>query len=154
MSLHIYFNGIDSLPTLPILSNVDAGFNAIALVRCKYTEDIIKSIELGSYKDENSFIDRFGNKLDAVYLSIGTKAALLLYYESGSIVSGIEIGRNALTEIIKNCSCGYLLLPASNYYVEREIVDITIDVVCKGIHFTSLDEFSKYMMEDAPYDRV
>lgn len=62
------------------------------------------------------------------------------------------MGCEALTEVVKHCTQGTLLLPASNYYVECEVDDVAIDVTCKGRHYTSLHEFSEYMMEDAPYD--
>ena len=85
-------------------------------------------------------------------LSTGTKTALLLYHCPDMIISGIELSRNALTEIVRHCNCGRLLLPARNHYVAGKIGDSKIDVECRGRHYTPLNTFAGYMMEDAPHD--
>lgn len=152
MSLSIYFEGLDTLPDLPVERDAEVLFKRVRLTGCDYDRSIISGIELGSYLDEFRFTDRFGVALYKKSMSTGTKAALSLYHFPDVIVSGAELGYNALTETIKFCKNGHLLLAASNFYIEGEIDDWEIDVVCKGRKYTSLNEFAKYLMEVAPYD--
>lgn len=152
MSLHIYFDGVDTLPNMRIEHDVVRLFTKIAITGCAYDKAVIKNIELGEYKDGLFFIDRFNSLVRIDCLSTGTKAALSLYHCPDVIISGIEIGGNALAEIIRYCNCGNLLLKACNYYVRGKIGDVKIDVIVHGRHYTSLNEFAVYMMEDAPYD--
>lgn len=152
MALTIYFEGVDSLPNLPIIRDVVKLFAKVRIDGCAYDRTILKRIEQGSYRDELFFTDRFDSKVRIDCLSTGTKAALSLYHCPDMIISGIELGNNALTEIVIYCNCGRLLLPAHNYYVAGKIGDRIIDVECRGRHYTSLNTFAEYMMEDAPYD--
>jgi len=150
MSLNIYFEGVDKLPDIPIERDVEVLFMTIHMDGCEYDKAMLQNIEKGQYVDDMCFADRFGRILWRQYLSTGTKAALCLYHAPDVLIWGGEIGRNALAEMIKYCPHGNLLLLNTNYYVECELEDVTIDVICKGRHYTSLDEFSEYMMEDAP----
>lgn len=153
MSLQIYFEGMDVLPDMPIERDVEGLFTKIRLDGCEYDKAILEELEKGQYVDNLHFIDRFGITLPRNCLSTGTKAALALYHSSDVMVWGLEIAHNALAEIVKHCTKGVLLLPASNYYVACEIDDRVIDVVCKGKKYTSMHEFAEFMMEDAPYER-
>lgn len=153
MSLHIYFEGVDKLPDLKVVRNVEMLFKSITLDGCDYDKQILSEIEQGQYVNDAEFIDRFGRTFVRDYLSTGTKAALILYhYPDSVLLSGVEIGRNALASIVRWCKRGNLLLEDSNYYLECEDDDYQIDVVCKGKHYSSFDAFSEYMMEDAPDD--
>ena len=153
MSLQIYFEGMDALPDMPIERDVEAIFTTVRLDGSEYDKAILKEVEKGQYVDNLHFIDRFGITLPRDCLSTGTKAALALYHMPDVMVWGVEISHDALAEIVKHCTQGALLLPASNYYVECKIDDVEIDVVCKGRNYTSMHEFAEYMMEDAPYEQ-
>lgn len=150
MSLTIYFDGVSQLPNLPVEKDVEILFMTFKLSGCDYDRRILSAIEQSSYKDELFFVDRFGSTLRVDCLSTGSKTALSLYHRRDVVVSGVELGMNVLTETVKYCSVGSLLLPARNYYIECELEDVAVDVMCGGRHFTSLDEFSDYMMEEAP----
>lgn len=152
MSLQIYFEGVDELPDLPIERDVEVLFMTVRLDGSEYDKAILREVEKGQYVDNSKFINKFGCTLSRELLSTGTKAALAVYHTPDVMVWGVEVSCDALAEIVKNCTVGHLLLPASNYYVACEIEDVPIDVVCKGRHYTSLDEFSEYMMEYAPYE--
>ncbi len=152
MSLNIYFDGLDSLPDMPIKRDVEVLFMTVRLDGSEYDKAVLQCIEEGQYIDNGNFLDRFGCTLPRNFLSTGTKTALALYHLPDVIISGVELGSNALAEIIKHCNCGHLLLPAHNYYVAGKIGDRKIDVECRGRHYTSLNMFAEYMMEDAPYD--
>lgn len=153
MSLHIYFEGIDELPNLPIVRDVESLFRRVQLDGCDYDIKILDEIECGKYFDNGRFTDRFGCTLYRDYLSTGSKAALAIYHHPDNvIVSGVEIGRNALASIVRWCRHGHLLLEDSTYYLECLSEDYQIDVICKGKHYSSFDDFSAYMIEDAPYD--
>lgn len=151
MSLHIYFEGVDELPAMPIERDVEVAFMRVKLDGCEYDQTILVEVEEGQYVDNFNFIDRFCCALPRDCLSTGTKAALALYHMPDVMIWGVEMSREALAEIVKHCTKGTLLLPASNCYVECELDDVEIDVVCKGKHYTSMHEFAEYMMEDAPY---
>lgn len=152
MSLHIYFEGVDELPDLPIERDIDTFFMRIKLDGSDYDRKMLLDIERGQYVDNMSFIDRFGFTLRRECLSAGTKGALAIYHSPDTLLYGVEIGRNALTSIVRWCKHGNLLLEAHGYYISCELDDMEIDVICKGRHFTSLDEFAVYMLEEAPYD--
>lgn len=152
MSLQIYFEGIDALPSHEVERDVETFFKTIRLDGCEYDKAIISEVEHGKFLSNEKFVDRFGVVLRRECLSTGTKIALSLYHAPDSVIWGIEMGRNGLAAVVKHCRVGLLLLEASNYYVECDIDDVPVDVICKGKHYTSLDKFAEYMMEDAPYD--
>ena len=152
MSLNIYFEGKNSLPDMPIERDVETLFMTVRLDGCEYDQAILREVEKGQYVDNSQFIDRFGRTLPREFLSTGTKGALAVWHRPDVMVWGAELSCIALTEIAKNCTRGTLLLPTVNYYIECELDDVEIDVTCWGKHYTSLDEFSEYMMEEAPYD--
>ena len=152
MSLNIYFDGQNTLPHLPIERDVESLFMTVHLDGCAYDQAILREVEKGQYVDDLQFIDRFGRTLPRACLSTGTKGALAVYHRTDVLVWGGELNCEAMTEIAKNCTRGALLLPAMNYYIEGKLDDVEIDVICWGRHYTSLDEFCEYMMEEAPYD--
>lgn len=152
MSLHIYFVGDDNIPDLPVKKNIESWFASVVLDGCSYDKEVLKSIEKGTFVDNTDFLDRFGRTLSCELLSTGTKGVLLVYHSTDSIIYGVELGRNALLELVKRCDRGHLLLPAKNYYLECTRQDRQVDVVCKGVHFSSLNALAEYMMEDAPYE--
>ncbi|MCI8398845.1 MAG: hypothetical protein HFF86_10265 [Oscillibacter sp.] len=152
MPLHIYFEGKNSLPDMPIERDIEALFMEVRLDGCEYDQTILREVEKGQYLDHLQFIDRFGRTLPRGFLSTGTKGALALWHRTDVIVWGAEINYEAMREIVKNCTRGALLLPADNYYIECKLEDAEIDVVCWGKHYTSMHEFAEYMIEVAPYE--
>lgn len=152
MSLHIYFRGVDELPQLEIKEDIVAWFYYITLDGCDYDKRILESIEQGKYLDSKDFLDRYGRTLPVGFLSSGSKCALLVYHNPVAIINGVEMGRNALRELITHCNRGHVVLPAQNFGMSVSMDDSVIDVICKGKHFTSLHEIAEYLMEDAPYE--
>lgn len=152
MSLNIYFRGVDELPQLEIKEDIVAWFHYVVLDGCVYDRQILKNVECGKYLDNKNFEDRYGRVLPRNLMSSGSKGALLVYHSSDSIVNGVELGRNALCELVTHCSRGHVLLPAQNFGLSVSRFDSTIDVICKGRHYTSLHELAEYLVEDAPYE--
>lgn len=150
MSLNIYFDGIDVPIGVRFEKDAEAVFDDIVLDGDDYDEQILSSIDRGRYNDFSHFIDRFGDKRSIDCLSIGSKVALSLYHAPDVLIWGGEVGCNALTEIVMNCGSGMLVLPARRHCVLRRITEVSIDVKCRGRHYVSLDEFSRYLMEAAP----
>ena len=150
MSLHIYFDGVDKLPDLPVKRDAVRAFRQFELTGCEYDRVVLSDIECGEYRDDTFFTDRFGSKVRLDDMSTGSKVALALYHITDAVINGEELGSNALTEIVMHCRFCHLLLPASSHYVAGKLEDMEIDVVCKGKSYTSLNEFAEYMMEDAP----
>lgn len=154
MSLHIYFDKGESLPDLPFKSNVETLFMTVQLDGCEYDKKILKYIEEGEYFSNIKFVDRFGCLLMRDYLSTGSKAALCLYHLPDVLISGVEMGCNAIAEVARHCDRGNLVLPSGGCYIECDLEDEQIDIICRGKHYTSLYKFADYMMEVAPYDSV
>lgn len=145
MSLNIYIKGIDSIPSDSVEMDIDILFSSIRLDGCDYDRHIISVIDGGEYVSNLKFKDRFGDLIKREYLSTGSKAALILYHAPDVILFGVEIGFNALTEIVKKCTVGNLLLENSTYYIEDELEPTPIDVNHRGRHFSFLSEFSEYI---------
>lgn len=152
MSLNIYFRGVDKLPQFKIMEDVNGLFNYIQLDGCDYDRCILENIDKVKYLDSRTFEDRFGRLLRRAYISTGSKCALMVYHNPDSIINGVEMGRNALKELIIHCDRGNVLLSAQNFGFSVSLDDIVIDVMCKGKHYTSLRELAEYLMEDAPYE--
>lgn len=152
MSLNIYFRGVDELPQLEIKEDAVAWFYYITLDGCAFDRQVIEGVEKGKYLDSRNFVDRFGRTLPIDFLSTGTQCALLVYHDPNSIINGIEMGRNALSELVTHCTQGHVLLPAQNFGCSVSRFDSVIDVMCKGRHYTSLHKLIEYLMEDAPYE--
>lgn len=152
MSLHIYFKGVDELPQLDVKKDVNGWFNYIQLDGCDYDRHILETIDKVKYLDSRTFEDRFGRLLRRAYISTGSKCALMVYHNPDIIINGVEMGRNVLKELIIHCDRGNVLLPAQNFGLSVSLDDVEIDVVCKGKHYTSLQELAVYLMEDAPYE--
>lgn len=152
MSLTIYFDGVGPQPNGEVQMDAEAFFTKVRLDGGTYDKAILRDIEKATFVNNMEYIDRFGRTLPRKFLSTGTKIALALYHQPWVVLNGAELGANALAAIVKHCSCGYLFMPAINYHVPCDFEDSAIDVVCHGKNYTSLEEFSEYMMEDAPYD--
>lgn len=152
MSLNIYFRGVDKLPSLEIKEDVVAWFCYIQLDGCDFDRRIIENIEKGKYLDSRNFEDRFGRVLPRNLMSTGSKCALLVYHNPDCVINGVEMGRNALAELITHSNRGNVVLPAQNFGCSVSRFDSVIDVMCKGKHYTSLHELVRYLMEDAPYE--
>ena len=69
MSLHIYFEGVDTLPSEEVERDVDTFFRGVHLDGCLYDREMLSVIELAKYVDNESFVDRFGKTLGRDYLS-------------------------------------------------------------------------------------
>lgn len=152
MSLKIYFEGVDAIPDCTFEKDVEFLFRSIKLDGCEYDKKVIESIEKGKYLNDACFIDRFGCTISNTCLSTGTKAALSLYHCPDVLVWGGEMKSSVLTEVVKHCSQGMLLLPDARYAIFCGLEDIAIDVECKGRLYKSLDNFADYITESAPYD--
>lgn len=152
MSLSIYFDGVDTLPDMKLLEDVNAWFYYISIDGCSYDKLILRDIEQGEYLSNSEFLDRFGRPLPRNFMSTGSKCALLVYHSDNALVNGAELWRNALKELLEHCDRGNLLLPAKNFGISCDSKDTVVDIVCKGRHYTSLYEFAEYLMEDAPYE--
>ena len=121
MSLNVYLSGVDSLDNLSIERDVEYLFKMVTLDGCEYDKKILSVVEKGLYLDNLYFIDRFGSKLSRKYISTGSKAALVLYHMPDVVVWGGEVGCDALTEIVKFCSRGALLMEASHSCIFGEV---------------------------------
>lgn len=138
------------MPELKIVENVEAIFATTRLTGCKYDKDMVELIEQGEYLDHTRYKDRFGCTLYFSDASTGLKVALAVYHNPQVIVNGVEIGMEAFYHVVTHCKEGYILFPAETRAVVCEAEDEEIDVVCKRRRFTSLHEFSEYMIYEAP----
>lgn len=132
MSLQVYIDGADSITGLSVCYDVEYLFRSVKLTGCDYDKVIIKSIEKGSYLDCMYYTDRFDSKLSLAHMSTGSKAALSVYHNSNVVVWCGEVGCNALTEIIKNCNVGSVLLPWESSCIFGCLDDYKIDVNRRG----------------------
>lgn len=151
MSLNIYFEGVDTLPNDVVVErDVEHLFGSIVLDGSANDQLFIQAIEQGKYLDDTRFVDRFGTTLYLDCLSTGAKAALSLYHRPDVIIWCGEIGCNALTQMVKYCTNGAILVHADCHFVYGLVEDVTIDVEARGRRYTLLNDLAKYMMEEAP----
>ena len=146
--LNIFFQGID-VPVGDIEPDVEKLFMQTKDQYDDIDKAFIKEIDKATYLDNTKFIDRFGVALYIENLSTGCKAAIAVHHNPGKIVSCLEVGYNALASIIKHCKSGNVILYPYNQYIEVE-QDMPVDVMCRGHHFTSLNDISEYFYNDAP----
>lgn len=154
MSLEILFYGQQELGDNFEFDAEDL-FMRTRLTGCEYDREVIKRLEQGEYLDNGGFIDRFGYKLPRMFLSTGAQILLSVYHNPDKIVNGVELGHNALYRLVQLCKVGHVLLTPEPAHISCvDEVEPEIDVVCRGVRYTDIFEFGRYMMEDAPYDGV
>lgn len=145
--LNIFIDKVNDTDRL--VQDVEKQFDMIKLLGTELDKEIISCIEHGEYYDKNSFIDRFGNKLDISELSTGCKAALCVVNCPHFIINLIECGLNARDIIINLCKEGNILL----YDNGITIVDYSdgIDVKVDNYNITSIDRLNFYLFSERPF---
>ncbi|MBR5484908.1 MAG: DUF4869 domain-containing protein [Oscillospiraceae bacterium] len=113
----------------------------------KLNRQLLKEIEKAEYCDSHSFIDRFGNKLNLMYLSTGCKAALLVAAFPDIEIDIDECGYNARDSIIRHIKNGNIIMsePLMELsFDEEDPIDNDISVQVDGYVFTTMEELCKY----------
>ena len=145
MSLEIF---IDEAPKdRELVRDVRLQFAQIKIAPTAATKRLIKEIDQGEYYDNCAFLDRFGVKVYYMGLSEGCKAALCAEYCPDKVIDTIEIGVNAVNEIILALKEGAILL---HMPTALGLGTESIDVLCCGYHFINGDDLNHYLMDDYP----
>ncbi|MEG2382528.1 MAG: hypothetical protein RSB39_03000 [Oscillospiraceae bacterium] len=144
--LTILVEGVDPIPD-GMDKDIERVFSKTHLAGDAIEQSLIQDIERGEYLDEYSFIDCMGLTLDKEYLSTGCKAAICVHRHPDVPLCCIEAGDNALEAIITHCTDGLIYIPNRRLcFVFDASTDINI--MYKGQHYSSLDEFENYMQNE------
>lgn len=81
---------------MPFIFDVDSAFQSISITGSDFQKMVIKEIDGGSYCNNRTFVDRFGDQLKYENLSTGSKALILLDIKKDTIINFTECGDNAL----------------------------------------------------------
>lgn len=77
-------------------------------------------------------------------MSTGCRAALAVYHSPSVPVSFAEVGDNAVSELIKWCKEGTIVVH-NRPYSFCKVGSTDIDVLYRGYHFTDFEEFAQYV---------
>lgn len=148
--LKVLVAGIDPIPENAIM-NAEQAFAMSAIRGDAVDRTLIKMIEKGEYLSPYEFIDRFGYKLSTLYMSTGCQAALAVHNRPDLVISCIEAGDNALSEIIKYCGSGTIIIP-NRQFAFCTVGKDDIDVLYRGHRYTSFNRFAYYMYDEWPHE--
>ncbi len=83
------------------INDVDRYFPLIGIRNNDISRLVIEKLEGGYYLSEDSYIDRYGYKLNMLDLSTGSKT-LLIVANTDNVVNGCEIGQNAFELLVQS----------------------------------------------------
>lgn len=146
--LKILVSGIDPIPEDAIM-DAEKAFAMSSVRGDEIDRLLIKTIEKGEYLNPYEFIDRFGYKLSTLYMSTGCQAALAVHNRPDLVINCTEAGDDALSEIIKYCENGTIIVP-NRLFVFCTVGNDDIDVLYRGYRYTSFNRFASYMYDEWP----
>lgn len=146
--LKILVYGVDLIPDDAII-DAEKAFSMSKLDGGEIDCKLIEKIEQGNYLSPTFFTDRFGAKISTLYMSTGCKAALAVYHRPDLVINCIEAGVNALSELIKYCTDGSILVANLPFAFDTWDVD-DIDISYRGCRYTSFSRFADYMYGEWP----
>lgn len=147
--LHLFIGNVDNC-NLHLADNVEALFTTFLVTDNPINRSIIQNVELRTYNDTGTFIDKFGCKLNLSELSTGCKAVLCAANIHDCIIDFKEAGFNARSEVIRQSPDGYVLMPDTGIsYNVSNLEDI--DVICDGYHFTKAGPLNNYISNVRPF---
>lgn len=146
--LKLLVSGIDPIPENAIM-DAEKAFALSEVRGDEVDKALIKNIENGEYLNHYEFIDRFGCKLSTMFMSTGCKAALSVHNHPELTINCTEAGDNALSELIKYCKDGTVIIP-NRQYAFCTVGSGPIDVLYRGLRYTSFNRFAYYMYDEWP----
>lgn len=84
---------------------------------------VLRYLELSKYNDEESFIDKYGYKVNFLKLSTGSKILIVMNEFQNVPVDGAELGQNAF-EIMTQYSDGTIYFDSTKRFDLPEVVDL------------------------------
>ena len=148
--LKLLVSGIDPIPEDAIM-DAEKAFAMSSVRGDEIDRLLIKTIEKGEYLNPYEFIDRFGHKLSMMYMSTGCQAALAVHNRPDLVINCIEAGDNALSEIIKYCERGTIIIP-NRQFAFCTVGKDAVDVLYRGYRYTSFTRFAYYMYDEWPHE--
>ena len=148
--LKILVSGIDPIPEDAIM-DAEKAFAMSSVRGDEIDRLLIKTIEKGEYLNPYEFIDRFGHKLSTMYMSTGCQSALAVHNRPDLVINCIEAGDNALSEIIKYCERGTIIIP-NRKFAFCTVGKDAVDVLYHGYRYTSFTRFAYYMYDEWPHE--
>lgn len=127
-----------------IITDVELEFIRYKVPRNSLTAALISEIEQGTWFDDNTFLDRFGQKLPIGMLSTGCKAALLTAFLPTRVISMCEAGANAISSVIRNVQDGSITLVWDGIPFGGNS-DTVINITVFGNLFVTLGELNEYL---------
>lgn len=143
--LTILVRGIDEIPS-DTINDAEMAFDMIKLTGDEIDRKLVHFVEEGEYLDSFWFIDRFGCKCSISDMSTGCRAALAVHHNPNTPINFDEVGDNAVSELIKWCKEGTIVVP-DRPYLFCTVDSEGIDVMYRDYHFTDFDEFAQYMYD-------
>jgi len=144
MSLNIYTYRNEVPSELGrVVDKNDLFFKQVRLSNTDATVHIISEIDKAQYYSEDSFKSRSGQVLPKDCLSTGSKTLLNIMSHTNKCFNIIECGNNAIDVLVKfTVGNVYWQIP-----VYIPIGEWPCDICIDGKHFTSIGDFSHYIME-------
>ncbi len=124
-----FYIGEENLPKdVPFIFDVEAAFPLVSMTGTDLQRKIISDVDKGEYRDERTYIDRFGCPLPYMCLSTGSKALLLLDSKKDKIINMSECGDDCLV-LLSYISDGKLYF---NCRLSGIPWDVDYPVMCNG----------------------
>ena len=148
MPLHIYFDGIDDVSHLPVSESPEALFYRHGIDVTEVADKLVHEIDKGKLLTSKNFLNKFEYYSYTSWLSTGCKAALFVHKFPNLVIDCREAGNNAIASIIRNCTEGAILIGNRKIGLGRNVEPI--DVIYRGVHFTSQLALSQYIWPKVP----
>lgn len=148
--LHLVFKGVpnSSMAGEDVIMDLEQAFKNVTLAGTEDECRMLRVIEQAEYRDDKTFVDRFGTAWDYEYLSTGCKGALVVLKNPDRIVDITECGYNARDAIINFCEDGTILLRESSVTVVEMAESICVSL--NGHEFKSVSELNRYVQDVYP----
>ena len=117
-------------------------FKSLGLYDRKFVEPILEQIEQGSWRNNTTFVDRFGTVLYSDSISTGSKT-LINITSSDDVFNSNELGLNAIQYLLMNVSGNVYLKKKSMFNIDYE-VDIN-NIMVDGITPGSVSELEELL---------
>lgn len=115
--------GKENLDVDNYVHDVNKFFPFVGFVDSPSTRLVLERIEQGSYLSIDSFIDKYGYKLNMLDSSTGSKT-LILIANSDKIINGVELGQNAFELLIQSIN-GKVYFPSVDRFELPEYFNLS-----------------------------
>lgn len=142
--LTIYLEGLVKTDA-EIVKDIEKEFESIKLPATDLNKFLIEKTEQGKYNDEQSFINKHGQKLPINCLRKSSKAALCVVNIPNKVIDITDCNNRVRDIIVRYCNVGNIIIEDNGLTISTIINGNQTDVLFYGTHITDIDKLNNYI---------